>query len=99
MNKFYKKIVVIFLLGFIGSIGFSQNSLINYQAAARRADGSGIANKTISVKFEILQGSATGSVLATETQTVQTTNLGLFATQIGISSNLGLIDWQSASHF
>lgn len=99
MNKIYTKIVVIFLLGFIGSTGFSQNSLINYQAAARRADGSGIANKTISVKFEILQGSATGSVLVTETQTVQTTNLGLFATQIGISTNLGLINWQSSSHF
>jgi hypothetical protein len=73
MGIVFKKISFIVTLAFTCTFLQAQtSSLINYQAAARRADGSGIANLTVAVKFEILQGSATGSVLASETQTLQT---------------------------
>ena len=100
MSIVFKKIAFIVTLVFTCTLLQAQNSsLINYQAAARRADGSGIANLTMAVKFEILQGSATGSVLTSETQTLQTNGLGLFSTQIGKGTNLNLIDWQSAIHY
>ena len=72
------------LLLFLFSLSFALYSqtpdLINYQGVARRLDGTPIVNKNLGVKFELKQGSPTGSVVFTETQNVLTNNLGLFST-------------------
>ncbi|PBQ33421.1 hypothetical protein CNR22_17090 [Sphingobacteriaceae bacterium] len=80
-------------------IGFSQApELINYQGIARDASGAAIAGN-VDLKFDLHQGGATSPTVFTEAQTVNTTSLGLFSTQIGKTSNLGAIDWQSGSLF
>ena len=69
-------------------------SLINYQGAARLANGTPLDNRTVTIKFEIHQGSSGGNIVATEIQTVQTNLLGLFSTQIGKTTNISGINWQ-----
>ena len=79
---------------------FSQSpKLMNYQGAARRIDGSPIANRSLGVKFEILEGAGLGAVVSSETQTVLTNVLGLFSTQIGKSGlNFAAVNWQNTPH-
>lgn len=56
---------------------------INYQAAARTAQGLIIPDQPVAVRFSILEGSATGTVLYQETATTTTNNFGLFTLAIG----------------
>jgi hypothetical protein len=98
-NKISKKILLwSFLLTTLGAFAQSP-SLINYQGTARLADGTPLDNRTISIKFEILQGSASGTPVATESKTLQTNALGLFSTLIGESANLSTINWQGNGLF
>ncbi|MEA1897373.1 MAG: hypothetical protein U9N53_06880, partial [Bacteroidota bacterium] len=70
----------------------------NYQAVVR--DGNTLlVDKTLDVKFEILQGSATGSVVWDETQTdVSTNSLGLLILKVGDANNLD-VDWSSGPYY
>jgi hypothetical protein len=75
-------------------MGFAQLRGINYQAIAIDDNGQAIAgidingqpidNQTISVRFSILSGSATGSVLYQETHTTNTDQYGLLSLIIPI---------------
>ena len=81
---------------------FAQSpKLINYQGVARDGNGNAVKNKTISLKFELRQGSATAGTVFSEQQLVTTNNLGLFSTQIGKNNGSGLsaINWQAGSVF
>lgn len=82
-------------------IGSAQSpSLINYQGVARDAAGIPLANQSISVKFDILQGSATGTSIYTDTKTGISTNaLGLFSTQIGQNAGLSQVNWQGGPYY
>ena len=70
----------------------------NYQAVAR--NGNAILENTIlDVKFEILQGSTSGTMVWTETQTGVTTNdYGLFSIQAGSENEIS-IDWNDGPYF
>jgi hypothetical protein len=94
-----KKLFLLAVQFFTISLFAQVPPLVNYQGAARLSDGTPLANRTLGVKFEIHQGSPSGNVAASEVQTLQTNALGLFATQIGKTMNLGLVDWQSGSVF
>src|SRR5436190_7156145 len=63
--------------------------LINYQGVARDQFGVPIGNRTISLKFDLSQFTAT-NVVFTETISVTTNSLGLFTTQIGKSTSNGV---------
>jgi hypothetical protein len=89
-----------FILLLITLNGLAQApSLINYQGAARLDDGTPITNKVIGIRFDLHQGTSIGSIVATESQTVQTNNLGLFTTQIGKGTNLSTVNWQGGGIF
>ncbi len=78
-------------------ISFSQApQRINYQGAARNAAGIPMANKTIKIRFELLQNSAT---VFTEDQSLTTNLLGLFTTRIGDvnTSGLALVNWEAGA--
>src|SRR5688572_23448900 len=75
-------------------------ALINYQGAVRNASGTVMGDRTIAVKFELRQGSSTGTVVFTETHPNTITNkLGLFSTRIGTVTPtvtpLDQINWQA----
>lgn len=106
-----------FFLLFISQIGFAQLRGINYQAVAIDENGKeivgmdltgqSIQNKTIAVRFSILIGSSSGTVLYQETHTTGTDHYGLFSLIIGDGtvSNAGqyqlMIDipWSAANQF
>ncbi|MCC6373121.1 MAG: hypothetical protein IT236_19105, partial [Bacteroidia bacterium] len=94
------KFKLLFLLQFVILSALAQSpSLINYQGAARRADGTAISGKTIAIKFEFFQGTATTTPVFSESQSLLTSNLGLFSTQIGKVSNLNTVNWQGGNLF
>lgn len=76
--------------------------VINYQAIARDAGGNIVTN-SIGIKFRILQGSTSGTLVYEETHTSTPSSAGIFNVGIGggtvVSGNFSLINWQNAPYF
>ncbi len=94
---------ILLLLVLTATAGAQAPQKFNYQAIARNASGAIIPNQTISVRFTIRDISETGPVLYQETQALQTNQLGLFYTAIGIGpagiGTFNTIDWGSGPKF
>ena len=75
---------------------------LNYQAVARNAAGTTIANQSIKVKAEILDDNQT-TVLYAETHSVITNPFGLFTLQVGggtvVTGNFSTINWGGGNKF
>ena len=76
---------------------------INYQAVARDGLGKLITNKLIGIKLIILQGSATGTIVYSETDTVTTNQFGLFTLAIGkgtvVTGTFSSIVWSTGNYW
>jgi hypothetical protein len=59
----------------------------NYQAVARDASGNVLANKSIGLQLSILDGSATGTAVYSETFTVTTNTQGQFSLAVGTGAS------------
>lgn len=74
-----------------------------YQAVVRDANGALVSNGAVGVQISILQGSATGSVVYSETHAVITNDNGLVSLQIGegaaTSGTFSGIDWKNGPYF
>ena len=74
---------------------------LNYQAVAYNGSGTPVINQPISVRFSILDGSATGTLVYEETQNPTTDNTGLFSIVIGngtvVSGTFNTINWGNGS--
>lgn len=115
--KSYKTLIFVALLVVIGNNAFSQINGINYQAVAVDEQGKEIAgmdlrgniihNKAINVRFSILLGSSTGTILYQETHSTNTDPHGLFTLVIGqgVTTSQGAvnsivdIDWSTQNHY
>ncbi len=68
-----------------------------YQAVARNADGTPMANQVISLRFSLHQSTATGAIEYQEVQNVNSNALGLFTTYFGTGQasvgNFNNIQW------
>ncbi len=68
-----------------------------YQAVARNADGTPMANQNISIRFSLHQSSATGAIEYQEVQNVSSNAMGLFTTFFGtgqaVIGNFSNIQW------
>jgi uncharacterized protein (TIGR02145 family) len=85
---------------FISAILFAQApALIPYQAIARNAAGEPLASSTLNARFTIHDGTATGTNVWQELQTVSTSALGLFTVQLGSSVALTNVNWANGSKF
>lgn len=73
----------------------------NYQAVIRNASGNVLANEQVVIKLNILQGSASGSVVFSETWDIQTNNLGLVNLEVGSinSVEFAAVDWSAGPFF
>lgn len=102
-----KKILytVLFLLLLSMQDTFAQDGLsgINYQAVARNANGTVLANQALTVRFSIRGGAAAGPVQYQETHNVNTNNLGLFTAQIGrgtpVTGTFNAVPWNNANQY
>jgi hypothetical protein len=74
---------------------------VNYQAVARNAAGEPLVNTTVSLTFEILQGSGAGLLVFTENHTKQTNDFGLFTARIGSvnTTDFPSITWGANTYF
>jgi hypothetical protein len=95
-----KKLLFTLLIS-ITTLAYSQApQQISYQGVARSTSGTVLANQPIGIRFEIHQGSASGTIVFTETHTGVSTNaFGLFTTYIGSINNLSVINWATNSYF
>lgn len=76
--------------------------MFNYQAVIRDADDELVTQQEVSLKIAILQGSSTGTVMYTETHTVETNAYGLVNLKIGdgsTSDDFTAIDWGADIYF
>lgn len=94
------RILLLFIFTLLGSALFAQSpELIPYQAVARDASGQALNSVTINTRFTIHDGTATGSSVWQELQTVTTSALGLFTAQLGSSVSLTGVNWANGSKF
>lgn len=102
-----KKYILLLIFHFaLYEHGFSQTAGINYQAVARDAQGTILANKSLSVLVSILSNDINGDLIWQEEHNPQTNVLGLFTLVIGngiyksgSSSKFENINWGASTHF
>lgn len=97
-----KKLIVLFCLLAVSAIKAQAPQYLNYQGIARDAGGT-IITTAIGVKFEILQGSASGTVVYDETNTITPSSAGIFTTAIGSGApgvgTFSLITWANGPYY
>ena len=99
-----KKILFLFLsiLTFAYSFGQAPQKM-SYQAVIRNASNNLVSNSNVGMKISILQGSATGSSVYSETHAATSNSNGLVTIEIGtgniISGNFGSINWGQGAYF
>ncbi len=89
---------------FITFLSFAQVPQgISYQAIALNGSGNPVVSSNVGVRLSVLDNSATGTVLYTETQTKTTNPQGLFNLVIGqgtvVSGTFSTINWGTNSKF
>jgi len=76
---------------------------MSFQAVVRNNSNTLISNQPVGLKISILQGSATGAAVYTETQTANTNSNGLVTIQIGggavLLGDFATIDWSNGPYF
>ncbi len=96
--NFMRIILSVFLL--VSMSGLAQvPALIPYQAIARDSIGQPLANYTLNARYSMHDLTMDGEVVWQELQTVSTSALGLFTTQLGSIVPLTNVDWISGAKF
>lgn len=76
---------------------------MSYQAVIRNSSNQLISNQQIAMQISILQGSASGTAVYTETQSPITNSNGLISIEVGggtiVSGNFASIDWANGPYF
>jgi hypothetical protein len=104
IHSILKKLPGVILVTFanlliITSIFAQSSSKICYQAVIRDAANKLVVNQSIGIKISILQGSANGTVVYTETQKPMTNANGLVSIEIGGGAGFVSIDWANGPFF
>jgi uncharacterized protein (TIGR02145 family) len=74
-------------------------SKMTYQAVIRNADSQLVTNTQVGMRISILQGTADGSAVYTETLTPTTNANGLVSVVIGGAAGFDAIDWANGPYF
>ena len=109
-TNFLKSIIVlltctIFLLPFtffLSPLHAQPPRKMSYQSVIRNSSGQLVTNQNVGMKISILQGTADGTVVYTETQTPVTNANGLVSLEIGTgttSDDFSMIDWSDGPYF
>ena len=72
---------------------------MSYQAVIRNINGQLVTSKMVGMQISILQGSASGTVVYTETQTPTSNINGLVTIEIGVDAGFSTIDWSAGPYF
>jgi hypothetical protein len=98
------KILLLLLTAVITGIQAQVPQSFKYQAVVRNAEGLPLADKTVSLRFSLLQGSADGVTVYQEIQTINSNSNGVVDVRIGegiVMSFLSFssIDWSTGNYF
>ncbi len=94
--------VVLFVFLLLSFSTFSQTpTSFQYQAVLRDASGGILANQQVEIGVALLQGSAAGNEVFSETHSVTTNDFGLVNLQIGSvnTADMETIDWSKGPYF
>ena len=99
-----KKYSILFCLFLQLAFAFAQApEKMSYQAVVRNNNNVLVSNHAVGMRISILQGSATGTAVYTETQTPTTNAIGLIAIEIGtgtlVTGTFANIDWANGPFF
>ncbi|MFO7670809.1 MAG: DUF1566 domain-containing protein [Bacteroidales bacterium] len=72
---------------------------MSYQAVIRNSSNALVTNAQIGMQINIRQGSPTGTIVYTETQTPTTNANGLVSIEIGGGAGFNTIDWSNGTYF
>ncbi len=97
------KKILFFALSLLSVVAFSQApQFLNYQGIARDASNN-IITSNIGIKFEILQGSSSGTLVYEETNTIIPSAAGVFTAAIGggslVVGTFSGINWANGPYF
>ncbi|MFM6976007.1 MAG: beta strand repeat-containing protein [Sphingobacteriaceae bacterium] len=105
MRKNHPALLFSLFLLFILFYSTATKAQINYQGVARASDGSPLANQPIRLRLSILEGSATGALVYSETRNTSTNRFGLFTVVIGSggwltqTNPLSAVNWYIANKY
>jgi hypothetical protein len=95
-----KKIITILTAILVTASLFAQSpKKMSYQAVIRNNSNALVASTPVGMRIRILQGSATGTTVYTETQTPVTNANGLVTIEIGGGADFSAIDWANGPYF
>ena len=98
-----KRIITIAAAFFITASVWAQSpEKMSYQAVVRDASNTLVTSQNVGMQISILQGSASGNAVYTETQTPATNINGLVSLEIGsgtTTDDFSTIDWTSGPYF
>ncbi len=92
----------LYLLFSVAALYAQTPESFSYQAILRDRDGHVLKEQSVSLQISLLQGSAEGQAVYTETFSTTTNDLGLVTLQIGTGDtedDLGAVDWQAGPYF
>lgn len=98
MNKKINFLVLAMFLSITSAIA-QIPSQFKYQAVLRDANGNIMSNEDIDLSISILQGSASGTSVFTETHSTTTTAQGLINLNVGSIEDLSIVDFSSDIFF
>lgn len=98
---------ILFFLGLlflVTNLALAQSpQKFNFQGIARTTAGQPLINQNISLRLSILDGSASGTSVYSETQTVSTNSFGLYNLAIGsgtvVSGSMATVGWGSGDKY
>jgi len=95
-----KNIILLLTLTFIAPILSAQSpQKMSYQAVVRGESNDLVTNQEIGMKISILQGSAEGNPVYTETFSAPTNSNGLVSIEFGGEPGFEMIDWADGPYF
>jgi len=95
-----KKVFSILLAVFLTATVWAQSpNKMSYQAVIRNSSDALVTNTQIGLEVNIRQGTTSGTVVYTETQTPTTNANGLVSIEIGGGSGFNTIDWANGPYF
>lgn len=99
MNKFFTTLLLL-IVTYV-SVWAQAPQKMTYQAVVRDVNNSLVANRNVSARIWILQGSAEGSAVYIETQLATTNANGLMTLALGegtvVAGSLSAINWAKCS--
>jgi hypothetical protein len=96
MKKLFTLLVIVL---FPISVFAQVPQTMSYQAVIRNSLSELVTSHTVGMKISILQGSSTGTVVYTETQTPTTNANGLVSIEIGGEAGFDAINWAGDTYF